>query len=327
MKRYRDMYNPRVQTATSFVAVLTVCLFIHGAAYAATGIITGTVVDMQSGNPVIGASVVVEGTTMGAACDIDGRYLIRDVPTGTHSVIISSLGFTKKVITDVVVKAGETYNLDAGLTTEATELDKIEGTAERAKATESAQLVRRRAAPNVTDGITAETMSRSGDRDAGEAVRRVVGITVVDNKSLVVRGMSGRYSNVVMNGSPLPSPDPESREVELDLFPSGMLQALVASKTFTPDKSANFTGGQVNLVTRDFPNEFSFGFSGSGSYNTSTTGDGMLEYNRTLRDLPQKLANANLLDDEENEDGICINQDDHRVNDADSDDEDDDDYD
>lgn len=259
-------------------AVLCSVLMVTSTSHADVGQITGTVLDEKSGEPLIGASVQVEGTSIGAACDIDGRYVIRSVPQGTHSLLIASMGYAPKRITEVAVMNGEPVKIDASLGEAVTELKPIEVTAERARATESSVLIRRRAAVNATDGVSSEMMRKAGDADAGDAVRRVVGVSVVDGRSLVVRGMGGRYSSVSLNGSPMPSPEPEKREVPLDLFPSSLLDEVVASKTYTPDMPATFGGGGVNLTTKDFPTRSEISFSASGSYNSAFTGNSRLAY-------------------------------------------------
>lgn len=258
-------------------------------ARADVGQIIGTILDEKSGEPLIGASVQLEGTSIGAAADIDGRYVIRNVPHGTHTLLVASLGYAPKRITEVAVTNGEPVMIDASLGEAVTELKPIEVTAERARATESSVLIKRRGANNVTDGVSAELIRKSGDSHAGDALRRVVGVSVVDGRNLVVRGMGGRYSNVQLNGAPLPSPEPEKREVPLDLFPGGLLDELVTSKTFTPDRPGNFSGGSVDLSTKEFPNAFSYSISSSGSYNSATTSENILSSNAS-RGIPAELT-------------------------------------
>lgn len=247
-------------------------------AHASVGQIVGSVFDEKSGDPLIGASVQLEGTTIGAACDIDGRYVIRNVPHGTHSLLIASLGYTPKRISEVAVTNGEPVVIDASLAESVTELKPIEVTAERARATESAVLIKRRGAIEVTDGMSAEMIKKAGDANAGDALRRVVGVSVVDGRKLVVRGMGGRYSGVELNGSALPSPEPEKREVPLDLFPAGLLDEVTTSKTFTPDKPGSFSGGLVDLTTKEFPSRLIYNVSVGQSYNSESTGKDMLSY-------------------------------------------------
>ena len=237
--------------------LVTVCavlsmLTIGSPAHASVGQIVRTIYDDKSGEPLIGASVQVEGTSpvIGAACDVNGRFVLRNVPHGTHTLLIASVGYAPKKVTEIAVTNGEPVIVEAALTESVVEMKPVEVTAERARATESSVLMKRKASVSVTDGVSAELIKRSGDANAGDALRRVVGVSVVDGRSLVVRGMGGRYSNVQLNGAPIPSPEPERREVPLDLFPGGLLDEIVTSKTFTPDKPGNFTGGTVRCRLR-----------------------------------------------------------------------------
>lgn len=276
------MFKGAIQAIVLTVALLAA---LGASAHGATGQIVGTVLDERTGEPLIGASVLIEGTSVGAACDIDGRYTIRNAPEGTHTLVVASLGYASKKITQVAVQAGKTMSVDVSLTEAVTEIKAIEVMAERARATESSVLIKRRSAVNATDGVSAEMMRKAGDADAGDAVRRVVGVSVVGGRSLVVRGMGGRYSSVSLNGSPMPSPEPEKREVPLDLFPSSLLDEVVASKTYTPDMPATFGGGGVNLSTRDFPAGREISFSASGSYNSASTGNDQLTYDGGEREF------------------------------------------
>ena len=254
------------------LVIPAILISFAGFVTAYAGQITGTVLDEKSGTPLIGASVQIEGTTIGAACDFDGRYTIRNVPDGSHTILVQSVGYTAKRIAGVNVKGNEPITLDASLPEAVTELKPIEVTAERAKATESSMLTKRRTAASATDGISAEMIRKSGDANAGDALRRVTGVSVVDGRSLVVRGMGGRYSTVQLNGTSLPSLEPNRKEVPLDLFPSGLLDVIETSKTYTPDLPGNFCGGSVDLTTRDFPTRWMLSFSSNTSSNTVATG-------------------------------------------------------
>src|SRR5262249_15032219 len=104
--------------------------------------------------------------------------------------------------------------------------------------------------------VSAQEIAKSPDRSAADAARRVVGATVVGNKYVIVRGLSERYSNALLNGTPLPSPEPDRQAVPLDIFPSLVLSDLTIAKTFTPDMPADFAGGSVRVNTRELPRAF-----------------------------------------------------------------------
>jgi hypothetical protein len=136
---------------------------------------------------------------------------------------------------------------------------------------EASLLVLQMAAPSVSDGISAEVISRSPDRDAADAVNRVTGISVVDNRFVVVRGLPERYSSTLLNGAELSSPDPNRRVVPLDIFPASLLESIVVTKTATPDRPGDFAGGSVEIRTREFPEEFTARVGVSQGYNSLTT--------------------------------------------------------
>lgn len=132
-------------------------------------------------------------------------------------------------------------------------------------------LEERKEASAVTEVLGAEQMSRSGDSSAAAAVRRVTGLTVVDGRFVYVRGLGERYAVSTLNGSSLPSPEPERRVVPLDLFPAGILSSVTVQKTYSPDLPAEFGGGVVQLRTKDIPEEPTFGVALSGTYAHGTT--------------------------------------------------------
>jgi hypothetical protein len=129
----------------------------------------------------------------------------------------------------------------------------------------------RRESATVQDGVSAEEIRRSPDSDAGQAARRIVGATVVGGQYLFVRGLGGRYSSVLLNGAYLPSSDPDQPGVQLDLFPSAILNGLTVAKTFTPDLPGDAAGGTMLISTREFPSRFQLGVTGSLGFNSQTT--------------------------------------------------------
>jgi hypothetical protein len=284
------------------VRTVAILLALSSAAQAMdTGKLLGSVLDERTGDPVIGASVLIDSTTVGAQCDIDGHYVI-DVPVGTHDVVVSSVGYVQKRVTDVTIHKGNHVSLDVAISPKAVDMGTIEVTTTKKKSSEAAVLVRRRTAPTVLDGLSTEAFRRSGDGDAAQSVKRVVGISVVDGKSLIVRGMGGRYTNVLLNGEALPSPEPEKREVPLDLFPTALLDEVMVSKTFTPDQRGGFSGGSLNLKTTEFPAALTYEFSSSGTYNSASTGKLRESYqggdtdwlgiDDGTRDLPQEVRDV-----------------------------------
>jgi TonB-dependent receptor len=261
-RRLRDAGPPR------WAALLAV-LLAPGLALAQTGTIAGTVVDGDFGGGLPGATVFVEGLQAGDAADLDGNYQIESVPVGTYSVRFSYTGYGTQTVENVEVAAGETARINVTLMP-GQELDEIIVEAEEIIATNSEvglDRVRAKAAA-VSDAISAETISQSGASDAADAVERVTGVSVQGGQYVYVRGLGDRYANTQLNGSVLPTSDPDRRAVQFDLFPSSFLENITTLKTFTPDKPGSFSGGLVDITTKSFPSEFSASLSVSSGFST-----------------------------------------------------------
>ncbi len=268
------------------------------------GRIMGRVVALDSGEPLIGASILLEGTKLGAMADLDGNYIINNVPVGTYRLTVSAVGHTKTVVENVVVTADEATKLEFSLKSEEVVGETVVVEASRVKDNEAALLNLRQQAPAAQDAISSEAMSRSGAGDAASAMTRITGASVVDGKTAVVRGLSGRYSNTQLNGAQLPSTDPDRPAVQMDLIPTGLLDNITVQKTFTPDQHGNFSGGAVNLNTKDLPEKLALKFSSSLSYNSNvslksgilTHSSGSKEwlgFDDGYRDAPGELVDSN----------------------------------
>ena len=247
---------------------------VPNAAAQATGRVAGRVVDAASGQPLAGVQVMVGTSLALATSDLDGRYRTTPVAAGIHRVLARRLGQQPKQYDSITVRAGETVIVNFALSTAAVNLTAVVVSAERAnKATSEASLLSmQRAAASATDGISAEQIKRSPDADAGQAAARVSGVSVVDNRFVVVRGLSERYSNTLLNGVEVASPEPAKKVVPLDIFPSALIDAIVVTKSATPDKPGDFSGGSVEIRTKEFPEQFVFNYSLSSGFNSQTTG-------------------------------------------------------
>lgn len=217
------------------------------------GRIVGHIVDASNGEAVPGAQVTIEVLIITAMTDWSGRYTLNAVPAGRHTVTVRAIGYAHKAVTDVVVGDGAAVPLTVTLAAAAVQIAAIEVTAEMERGSVANALNEQRNATGVMSGVTAEQIQRSPDSDAGQAVQRVSGVTVQDGRYVFVRGLGERYTTTSLNNARIPSPEPERKVVPLDLFPSGVLEAITTSKTFTPDQPGDFSGAQVNLRTREFP--------------------------------------------------------------------------
>ena len=238
---------------------------------AQVGTIAGTVLEAESGFEVIGGNVLVVGSEgLGTVTDLDGSYQL-DLEPGIYTIEFSYIGFASQQITDIEIKAGELTSLDIQLGEDVAQLEEVVVTAKAYKNTETALMTIQKKAPVVLDGISSAQISKSGDNDVASAVRRVTGVTVEGGKYVYVRGLGDRYSKTSMNGAEIPGLDPNRNTVQMDIFPTNLIDNIVVYKTFSPDLPADFTGGYVDIATKDFPEQFTFSASGSLGYNTLAT--------------------------------------------------------
>lgn len=298
------MHQPNRHFALSLFLLLFAILTPGTApAQSPGGSIQGKVVDAQTGEPLTGAYVFLAGTQVGAVCDFEGRYALKNVAPGTYTLTSSMIGYNRITIEKVTVTAGKGAKLDLSLNPEAISTEEVVIEAQALRSTEAALLKERQKAAAVSDAISTEQISRSGSSDAAEAMTHVTGAAVEGGRYVVIRGLGDRYSAVQLNGTTLPSADPDKRAVAMDLFPAGLLENIVTVKTFTPDRPGSFTGGAVDIGTRSFPEALSLSLSASTTYNPQVSfKEGYLSYeggkldwlgvDDGSRDLPKAVATS-----------------------------------
>jgi hypothetical protein len=234
--------------------------------------VTGVVRDEANAIALPGVPVEVSGTGEVAYTDVDGRYLL-DLSDGTHEIKVSLEGYQTRSVT--VEVAGRPVTADVGMTMSKL-AETVTVTAELVNAETSsaaAQLVERKNAQVITDNIGSQEMKNNGDSDAATAMSRVTGLSLVDNQYVFVRGLGERYSNTTLAGSVLPTTEPDKKVVPLDLFPSGLIDSVQVAKSYSPDKSAEFAGGLVQIVPLKLPNRPTVDLSYGLNFYTTATGD------------------------------------------------------
>jgi outer membrane receptor protein involved in Fe transport len=254
-----------------FVLFLSALLVSPLAVLAQTGKITGKVIDKKTGEELIGVTVVIEGTSFGAATDYEGKFLISNVKPGNYNLNASYVSYNKKVITNVVVKSNEVTTVNFALEESNKELKEVVISGELKKETVSALLIQQRNAVSIGNGVSAEMIKQTPDNNTGEVMKRISGTTIQNGKFAVIRGLNDRYNAAMINGSPLPSTEPERKAFSFDLIPSNMVDQIVIIKTATPDLPGDFAGGVIQLTTKETPERGFFNFQISGGYNNLAT--------------------------------------------------------
>lgn len=238
----------------------------------ATGRITGRIVDAESGLGLTDVGIQVVGTTIGTQSGVDGRFSLPRVPAGTVTIQTRRIGYAPKTITGIMLPPDGALEQNIALSTATVQLTAQVVTASAERGTVNEALDRQRSATGIVNSVTSEQIARSPDSDAAAAVQRVSGVTVQDGKYVFVRGLGERYTTASLNGARIPSPEPERKVVPLDLFPSGLIQSITTSKTFTPDQPGDFSGASVDIQTREFPATRQFVYSTTVGANARAFG-------------------------------------------------------
>lgn len=286
-------------------AIITVLFVIISAAvFAQAGKISGKVSDKKTGETLIGVTVKVKGTTKGMATDVDGNYIITGLNSGKHTVIFQYIGYTGKEISEVEVTSGKATVLNVILEeSNSQNLNEVVIQGSFKKESVNALYALQKNSSAISDGISAEIIKKSPDRNTGEVLKRVSGASIQDNKFVVVRGLNDRYNTALLNNSPLPSTEPDRKAFSFDVIPSNLIDNIVINKTATPDLPGDFAGGAVQIKTKDFPAQRTFEINLSTGYNSISTfadfygekrqGLELLGIGSSSRDLPSSFPSRN----------------------------------
>jgi outer membrane receptor protein involved in Fe transport len=254
-----------------FLWGLFTVLLLSSQVMAQKGILRGTVIDDVSGEALIGATVAIPALQTGTGTDLDGKFNLANLEPGVYTIQVSYVSYITQTVEAVEIKAGEVTVLNFRMKEEGMGLEEIVVTAEVIRNNENALLTVQRKSSLVLDAISSEQFSKNGDADAAAAMRRVTGVSVEGGKYVFVRGLGDRYSKTSLNSAEIPGLDPNKNTVQMDLFPTNLIDNIVVYKTFSPELPASFTGGLVNVSTKEFPESFTVQFSGSMGFNTNAT--------------------------------------------------------
>lgn len=237
------------------------------------GRITGKVVDNKN-EPLPGVTIQVAGG-QGVVTNVDGTYELQLEP-GTYTLTFSYVSYETRKVTDVVVTEKSVTPLNISLKNNSSRLKEVTVTANYKRASVEGLYALQKNNAAITDGISAAQISRTPDKNIGEVLKRVSGLSTMDNKYVVVRGLSERYNQAVLNGQIMPSTELNRKNFSFDVIPSNIVENVTVVKTITPDRSAEFGGGLVEVNTLDIPTGNFLNISIGGSINDKTTGKDFL---------------------------------------------------
>ena len=234
-----------------------------------TGRITGTVTDKATGDVLVGANIVLQGTTLGSATDNYGAYNIRRVPAGEYILVASYLGYQRKDDIRVTVRGGEELNIDIQLEWMGVLLDEVTITAQARGQLDA--ISRQLASRGITNIVSADRIRELPDVTAAESIGRLPGVSIQrtggEANKITIRGLSPKYNVISVSGVRLPATGGDDRSVDLSLISSNMLEGIELMKAITPDQDADVLGGTVDLKLREAPEKMQVNVSMQGGYN------------------------------------------------------------
>lgn len=235
-----------------------------------TGTVSGTVTASGQGEPLPGANVFIAGTAIGTSTDSEGRYVLKNVPSGTQTISFTYLGF-ESVSKQITVITGQLNTLDVSLMDNFVELQGI--TVSGIRQGQATALNQQKTAANIKNVVASDLIGRFPDQNVADALRRIPAITIQQDQGearyVQIRGTNPNLSNVSINGEQIPSPEGDVRFVAMDMIPNDILSSIEVSKAITPDMDGDAIGGSVNLKTLSAPNRQILRFTLAPGYNNN----------------------------------------------------------
>lgn len=252
----------------SVISILLLILTLSVTAQ--NGIIKGNVTDASNNESLIGTTVMLKGTTTGTITDFDGNYTIPNIKPGSYTLVISFISYDSQE-KQIEVKSGEETIVNVKLAPATLEIEGVDVVAKANRESENMLLVEQKNAVIATQAIGAQEISRKGVSDAEAAVTKVSGISKQEGvKNVFVRGLGDRFNFTSLNGFPVPSEDPEYKNISLDFFSSGIIKAVGVNKVFSGGMTGDVGGAEININSKELVGNSEFNMEVSTTANTET---------------------------------------------------------
>ena len=258
-----------------YFLIVTLLLTVFG--FAQKGKIEGKVTDAISGSKISSVSILIVETNTTIIADIDGRYRATLDSNKTYSFKFSAVGYKTKLVEDIIVLSNQIINVDVVLDQLRKTEIAVEVKSSARKESANALIAVQKNTSVIAQVISAETIKRSPDKNTGEILKRIPGTSVQEGKYLVVRGLSDRYNQAMLNGILLSSTEPDRKTFSFDIFPAAMVDNIVMNKTFIPELPGEWAGGLVQVQTKDVPSSTFFNMQLGTGFNSNTIGSTFLQ--------------------------------------------------
>jgi TonB-dependent receptor len=235
-------------------------------------VISGKVIDQKSGEPIIGAIVSAVGTPYGTASDIMGQYRL-EIKAGTYTIECRIMSYKTVQLPNVIVGNSD-LEINIAMEDASFEGSTLQIFDYKKTNTEAAVLMEMRDAKLVVSGMSSAQIAKGQDRDASQVARRIPGVTIVDNRFVMIRGLASRYNTTMINGIIAPSLESDIRAFSFDIIPSMAMEKFLIYKSGSAEIPGEFAGGVINVVTKNIPDEkTAIDFSYSQGFRTGITGN------------------------------------------------------
>lgn len=249
-------------------------LLMMATVYGMAQTIVGKVADGKTKEALIGAMVTIKGTDKRAVTDMDGNFTLDGLRSNAaYDLVVSYVGYKTQTLSQVKVKNGAGEELLVAMQLDEHTLGEVSIVGIERKNTEVAAVQQVKNSDVIVSNVSAQEIEKTQDSNAGEVIRRVPGVSLIDDKFVMVRGLSQRYNNVWMNGGAVPSSEADSRAFSFDIIPSQQIDNLTIVKTPSAEYPADYTGGFILINTKEIPVSNSLSFTVGGNWNDASLGD------------------------------------------------------
>ena len=251
---------------------------------AQTGTIKGHIKDGKSQDVMIGATIIIDGTSTGTTTDFDGNFELHIVPAGIHKLVITSIGYADVIIESVRVEAGKETIINTTMNEASLVLDAVEVKAQRKTDTEVSVVSEIKQLANIAVGVSSQQITKTQDRDASQVVRRVPGVSIFDDRFIVVRGLNERYNTVLLNDIITPSTEVDVKSFSFDLIPSSAIDRMMVFKSPSADLPGDIAGGAIKIYTKTVPDGDNLSVGFTVGYRGNATGANITDYKGSIFD-------------------------------------------
>jgi outer membrane receptor for ferrienterochelin and colicin len=245
---------------------------------AQTGTLEGKITDGKTSTPISSVTIEVVGEKISKASNIDGQFSLTLESGKKYSLQITAVGYQTKVVDEVTVEAGKSTSLEINLDRSTKAESEVVVRSSARKESTAALIAVQKNTSVVAQVISAEAIRRSPDKNTGEVLKRVPGLSLQEGRYIIVRGLADRYNQAMLNGVLLSSTEPDRKTFSFDIFPSGMIENIIINKTFIPELPGEWAGGLIQVNTKDVPSKSFFTVQIGTGFNTATLGKDFYSY-------------------------------------------------